>query len=125
MKAHLRNAYFVAKQYDLACSDLPKAIDFHTSYLKSAYLKYSAAFVEARQYDKSIEVLTNLLKIYPGYPLAYYNRAIVYMYLEKWEAAVADWDKYLSLDLEDKYKNNKEAIAARDQCMLKIKGATQ
>ena len=44
-----------------------------------------------------------LLEFDPGYWLAYYNRGLCYAGIKQYQKAVNDFQRYLSLDVNDKY----------------------
>jgi len=51
---------------------------------------------DERKYDEAIAIYTDVIKRNPKLPLAYYNRGIAYMYLEKYKNALADFNKIIA-----------------------------
>jgi len=88
--------YYRDKKYDLAISDLNKAIELDPDNY-DAYVHRGNSYMKMGMFDKAIEEYNTVIVKKPSHFMAYTNRAIAYE--EKGEAgkALADYTKGLSL----------------------------
>jgi tetratricopeptide (TPR) repeat protein len=65
-----------------------------------------AALGASERYDESVRASTKAIKEDPEYGLAYYNRALVLLRMDKKSRAVKDLRKALEVDLPRRFRNN-------------------
>jgi tetratricopeptide (TPR) repeat protein len=66
--------------------------------LARKYLVQANAATENKKYSDAIASFNKAISIAPYYPLAYYNRSLVYELLSSYKDAIADMKKYIELD---------------------------
>jgi len=66
---------------------------------KEIYLKAGAAF-EDNRFDEAIDLYTQAIKIDPNYSSAYFNRALCYAILNRYDEAVKDAGKVMEIEPE-------------------------
>jgi tetratricopeptide (TPR) repeat protein len=66
--------------------------------LARKYLVQANAFTQDKKYNNAIATFNKAISIAPYYPLAYYNRSLVYELLSEYSNAIEDMKKYIELD---------------------------
>gem|GEM_PF-1652884 len=66
--------------------------------LARKYLVQANAATENKKYSDAIASFNKAISIAPYYPLAYYNRSLVYELYASYDDAIADMKKYIELD---------------------------
>jgi len=100
-------AYARLNVYDLAISDLNKAIQLDSDNSKAnknmakAYFNRGNLYLDKRQVGKALDDFTKSLEINPQNPKAFYNRGNVYAELGESANAVADYTRAIELNPED------------------------
>ena len=88
------HAYDIKREWDLAISDLSRAIDLDRD-LADAYHNLGWAYNGKRNYDKAIPELTRAIKLDPDMVLAYNNRGWAYHETKQYDLAIIDWVHYI------------------------------
>ncbi len=89
------NAYLIAEEYEAAFSDFDKAIKVDAGF-KEAYLGRCIAENSLASFDAAIEDCTKALELgldVGDKAAAHYNRGISYMYVEKYDLALLDFQQ--------------------------------
>ena len=55
------------------------------------YIDYNQDSNKSSQHQKDVENNTNVIKLYPKYPTAYYDRGLAYYKLGEWQKAIDDF----------------------------------
>jgi tetratricopeptide (TPR) repeat protein len=138
-------SYRYKSEYYAAIDDFSKAIELGPSHMKSAYKNpavvatypgamspvaemnfgtfetaYNDRAIIYQKLDKPQEAIkdyTRIIEYNPNYLLAYYNRAWSYYLIRQFEMSLADFNKYLEMDM-----NNSWGLrASSESCVLGIK----
>lgn len=65
------------------------------------YFYEGNAYVYSGEYDRAIESYDEAIKMMPGYPMVYNNRAIAYTQKDEFDKALTDCNKVLELNPDD------------------------
>lgn len=68
-----------------------------------------------RDYEGAISVYTTLIKIDPGKYVYYFNRGVLYAYLDEVDRAIADYSKALELNPRHITSRMNRAVAYKDK----------
>jgi len=106
---HVNRGVFYAStgDYDKAVADYVKATEVDPK-MYSAYRNLASAHVARQEFDKAVEVCTQLIKVNDDNAQHYIQRGVAYRHLTNWDAAIGDFSKALELD-----KNNLAALGSR------------
>ena len=66
--------------------------------LAEAYSNRGAAYVNKKDYDRSIADHTKAIELDPNYAAAYYNRGVAYHNKHDYDRAIADYRRALKFD---------------------------
>jgi len=83
------------------------------SELARKYVVQATSATEGKKYDEAIELWTTALNITPYFPLAYYNRALLYEMKGLFRYSIYDMEKYLRL-----MPDASDARSARDKMYI-------
>ena len=78
-------------------------------------LEEGANHIKEKQYQESIEVLTEVIRIAPDFAEAYNQRAIAYFLLDEWRKSIEDCEKAVELN-----PYHFGAVAGIGQCYLRL-----
>ncbi|AXW63845.1 hypothetical protein CJO94_18685 (plasmid) [Ralstonia solanacearum] len=93
-------AYAMLKEFDLALSDLERALAL--GYVDvSTYCTIGTVYFEMKQLKKALDYLSKAIGLDVSYPFSYYNRSNVLHELGDDMAAIADLEKCLELNPEE------------------------
>jgi tetratricopeptide (TPR) repeat protein len=96
-------AYAMMKKFDLALSDLEKAIEL--GYQDgSTYSSIATVNFELKRYEKSLEYFAKSIELAPNYAITYYNRSNVYYQVGNNKAAIEDLERCLSFEPDENLK---------------------
>ena len=90
--------------------DYQKAAELYGELVEEKPLARNHAFLGAalgasERYDESVEASTRAIKVDPDYGLAYYNRALVLLRMDKKSRAVKDLNRALEADLPRRFRS--------------------
>lgn len=103
------NVYFETQQYDQAVADYAKALELNPRNA-FAYSARGAVYAMQGQLDRALEEFNQAIRYNRNMKDAYRNRALTYYNLKRYNEALADIDRYLSLD-----PNNQGMINLRQE----------
>lgn len=138
------NEYVKYKTYKEAYDLFNKAIELDPNNAKAYYNRGLANYNFIRRgqyiqekgedptsfdnnYYKPISDFTKAIEINPNYAKAYYNRGVIYKYLEEYLKAIADFTKYINLEKDDKngYESRAKAYFERKDYSKSISDFTK
>ena len=96
-------AYAMVKKFDLALSDLERALVLGYEH-SSAYGTLATVHFEMKQFQKAVDLFGKAIDLDPGNAIAYYNRSNALYELGEVEAAIADLEKCLELEPQDDFR---------------------
>lgn len=79
-----------------AIKKFTKAVELNPENLEARF-HLGVAHIDAKEYDQALVELGYVISIDPEYELAFYNRAVAYSEMEKFELALRDLDRAIDL----------------------------
>ena len=95
------------KNDDAALADLNKSLELEAD--EDAYLLRAELYTRRNEVEKAIADLTRAAEVKPDYPVPVGNRALLYEQTKRYDLALADYDKLLSLRPGDTYYTERKA----------------
>jgi CHAT domain-containing protein len=98
-------------------SSFPLLIDLATAYFERAEASSSPA-----DYEAGLEYLGEAVRLEPSNPAALFNRAILYERLYFYDRAIADWEQFLKLEQDPRWRDEGERRLKEIRSRLRERG---
>jgi tetratricopeptide (TPR) repeat protein len=105
---HFGNLSGDRREYQMAVDDFSKAIDLYPRYVSALYSRGVLYWRELENYYRAVKDLTRVIEIAPHWHEAWFNRALAHQQRNEIPEAIADYEHYLTLPGNPKWRVSAE-----------------
>lgn len=100
---YLGRSYYLATDYYSAIEQFTRVIELNKNDVAVAFNDRAVCLGRTGEYNAAVADLKLLIRMKPGFSLAYYNLGVVYMKMAQPQTGIDNLDAYLCLDITNKF----------------------
>ena len=96
------------REYQLAVDDFGRALELHANHVAALYSRGVLYWRELENYYRAVKDLTRVIELAPTWHEAWFNRALAHQLRNEISQAIADYEHYLTLPGNPKWRISAE-----------------